>query len=906
MTAEITPIDPGYRDLLEKINSGTTVITGNVRLSSYLTRLYDKWKFDNGAKAWPTVDILSWNAWQKRTFHECYSDDPNRNHHTLINDVQEQIIWQRIIRASEDDTGLLQLAETARHASSSYQLLKQWGITLKPGKQYYNEDVRAFASWARQFQIELQKKSWVAATDLTSILVDMLEGRQICLPEHIILTGFDEFTSQQKQLIQLIQAQQCKVEWLACKSRNESVQCLQASHTREEIDMAARWARAILEENKNAKIGIVVPELRELRDIISLSFLNVLKPDNISLAASRNSMPVNISLGKTLSQYPYIETALCILAMEHMMDIEKVSIIICSPYVQGWSDEKFRRSQLDRNIRQTGSLMVKLDYITRLAQEQGKVYECPDFSQQLDGFIQLLKTLPEKARPSAWVKRYSDLLSVFGYSNGRTLSSEEYQVAQAWTELLYEMTTLDNTCGQISHHAMLGHLSRCANERLFQAKSQDAPVQILGVMEATGFEFDHLWVLGLHDGVWPPAPRPDPFIPTLLQRKYDLPHSSASREFKIISKITDRLVGSAREVIISYPEMNATEVLRPSPLLQDYPHTSIDHLKQWGSPLWRKLIFESSLIETKNDDIAPPVENEIIKGGSQIVKLQSQCPFRAFAEIRLDARSVDTAKLGQSMAERGSILHQILELIWKDLRSQQKLKEMSEQELNTLIDDKIKIVQDNHELHSPAEMPKHFKEVERSRLFQLISNWIEKEKLRDEFDVLATEKNVLLDIDGLSINLKLDRLDELAQGQKVVIDYKTGDVSPSQWFGKRPEDPQLPLYSLAISTGLEALVFARLKTGMSGFKGVASDKNMLPGVKSFDQLQQSRQFESWSALMDEWRATVKSLANEFRLGVAKVDPQKYPASCNYCSLGQFCRINESRSIIESLVEVADE
>jgi hypothetical protein len=44
-------------------------------------------------------------------------------------------------------------------------------------------------------------------------------------------------------------------------------------------------------------------------------------------------------------------------------------------------------------------------------------------------------------------------------------------------------------------------------------------------------------------------------------------------------------------------------------------------------------------------------------------------------------------------------------------------------------------------------------------------------------------------------SLRLDRIDRLNDGSLLVIDYKTGDVSPKSWDLPRPDDVQLPLYA---------------------------------------------------------------------------------------------------------------
>jgi len=52
--------------------------------------------------------------------------------------------------------------------------------------------------------------------------------------------------------------------------------------------------------------------------------------------------------------------------------------------------------------------------------------------------------------------------------------------------------------------------------------------------------------------------------------------------------------------------------------------------------------------------------------------------------------------------------------------------------------------------------------------------------------------------------VRLDRIDRLNDDSLLVIDYKSGTVSPSSWDLPRPDDVQLPLYAgFALDDGPE-------------------------------------------------------------------------------------------------------
>ncbi len=60
--------------------------------------------------------------------------------------------------------------------------------------------------------------------------------------------------------------------------------------------------------------------------------------------------------------------------------------------------------------------------------------------------------------------------------------------------------------------------------------------------------------------------------------------------------------------------------------------------------------------------------------------------------------------------------------------------------------------------------------LEQNRLQNLLVNWLELEKRRPYFNVIAIEKSTQIRINNVSVNLRIDRIDELSDGSKILID----------------------------------------------------------------------------------------------------------------------------------------
>jgi hypothetical protein len=140
---------------------------------------------------------------------------------------------------------------------------------------------------------------------------------------------------------------------------------------------------------------------------------------------------------------------------------------------------------------------------------------------------------------------------------------------------------------------------------------------------------------------------------------------------------------------------------------------------------------------------------------------------------------------------------------------------------------------------------------------------------------------------------RLDRVDELGNGQHIVIDYKTRKQSIQTMMGERPDEPQLPLYLVMTETQHAAgVAFAAVKLGAMGLTGIVRDVGLLPGAKVFSELNGDKPFNSWEELIATWQYLLTNLADGFSSGDAKVDPKNFPVTCEYCDMQLFCRIYE--------------
>jgi len=552
---------------------------------------------------------------------------------------------------------------------------------------------------------------------------------------------------------------------------------------------------------------------------------------------------------------------------------------------------------LDRKLRDIGEQKVSLKTLCWLAANTDRPWFSPELAKNVCKLEELIEKVPGSASSADWVKWFAAILNSAGWAKDRDFNAAEYQAIEAFHKLLARFSGLQAVTGRLSYSRALGMLKRLALAQIFQPRSESTPIQILGLYEAIGLQFDALWVMDLHDNNWPASPQPNPFIPLSLQRQLAMPHADQARELAIAQGITERLLIAAPDVVMSYPLRKGEEQLRLSPLIRDLAEGDIEALVLSKEPTWSEAIQQSRHHELLADDRAPELPQQRASGGSGIFKYQSLCPFRAFSQYRLSATALATPQVGLDAMKRGQLFHTVLELFWRDVRDLKTLLAMNEEALGQKLDAIIAQAIDGMAEQNPDIFSPRFRQIESSRLKQLTQQWLVIEKERADFTVVDFEKEAWHEVNGINVHLWIDRIDELADGRKVVIDYKTGTVSPSQWFGERPEEPQLPLYSMVESedkdTEVSAVLYGQLKAADMKFSGVVAAEGLIPNLPPARNPQLKEVTELWPQVLDDWQQTIKQLAGDFRSGKADVDPKK-PTTCetSYCELSGLCRIDE--------------
>ena len=385
-----------------------------------------------------------------------------------------------------------------------------------------------------------------------------------------------------------------------------------------------------------------------------------------------------------------------------------------------------------------------------------------------------------------------------------------------------------------------------------------------------------------------------------------MPHATPQLDWELAAAITRRILAAAPEVHFSFAMQNEAAEARPSRLIAQLAGEAQKLSAELAAPA-----APPPLTVSFEDFSRIPFPPGKVAGGAAVLTAQSQCPFKAFATARLAAQEWKPADAGLTAAQRGSLLHAVLHAVWagppEGIRSSAELMSLNDRQAFVAAHVQ-RVMARELRPHLRDLMPRRYLELEAQRLTRLVTEWLEYEATRIEFVVAGTEVKRTVHIDGLTFDLRLDRLDLLRDGSQLVIDYKSGNVSPSAWELPRPDDVQLPLYAgfaLEADEVLGGLVFAKVRAGEMKFAGRVGDAaaTLFAGLKGGNPLVKNP-FTAEQLL--DWRDCIQQLARDFLAGRAEVDPREAPKTCERCGLQTICRIQENAALLTAEDESEDE
>jgi probable DNA repair protein len=873
-------------DIDAHLCAGGIVVSASERAARALVSAFHRARHAEQREAWSSPRIYSWHTFVRLAWDNRVADP-----RLILNATQELSLWKQLIGANRHEAALLEgprrnLASLAMRGHALLCLYAPQYLEPK-ARSGWDQDCAAFSSWLSAFDGLCREHRAVSANRLPLELIPLLqsdaEPRQ-----KLLLAGFDRVEPVQSAVF----TAWGESEHIDSANAAPASRYLIAPDPAAEMAAAAAWCRQRLKTDPTNRILLITQDIKQSRGELERAFLRY--------AALDPEFRFEFSLGVPIAQTAAVCAAHLLLRwMEGGLAEHELDWLIASPSAVTQTESAALQARM-RALRHRGLQRSNWKLDTFLSQ---RVPSAPLPEAWLNRMraaqAELNNMFRGKRSPLDWADAVPHLLETLGWPGTNSLTSAEFQVLKRWQDVLDTCGSLGFSGSRMSWQDFLSELTDAASETLFAPESEDSPILITGPAESAGLTADAIWFLGATEEAWPARSDSHPLLPIDVQMRAGMPGSSAQLDWDLADAMTSRIAASAGEVIFSYARQKEGVEARSSGIAS--------RVAGHAQPLpleWLPASTESDLTSAVEDVGAVPLlqsesgQSPIhLRGGAGLLTSQSQCPFKAFATGRLAAKTWDPAEAGLTAAERGQILHAVLHSLWDGppdgIRSSRELNQTAD--LATFVlPHVLRAITENAPSRVREEMPARYIELESERLTRLVSEWLRYEQTRLEFEVIGTEVDKTLSVGAVSLKLRLDRLDRLNDGSVLVVDYKTGNVSPKAWDLPRPEDIQLPLYArFGLDEGevVGGLAFARVRPGDMCFAGRVG--NATGTIDS--SLKSTSSLVKYPLDLEQliaWRDKIEGLARDFVAGRADVDPRDAPNTCERCGLQTLCRISE--------------
>ena len=851
----------------------STLVTPNRFLASVAYRQFVTGCLARNRNSWSRPAILSLNGWlteQWRQARFTTADAP-----ALLSPDQEHVLWRRVIEVEHPD--LSRSNSAAAMASRAARSLAEWEIPKADPAWSNHSDAAQFQRWLQRFDRICEREGWMPQSAIWSFLARSQPSKG----QRCVFLTHDSPVPALRRLLATLHPHPAVV---STQSSLPPTPCpgTQCDSFEAELDFAARWARATFEARPSRSVAVFVPDLAVHRKLVAQAFRAVFYPGSprslLDPTAPAQDLAFSLNAADPLSDQSLVAGALLLLqAARPEIPMADATAILRSRWIAGSLMERYSRAQADLDLRRRRDLDVTLDDL------ESASARCPRLLTVLGQVKQRLASQPVLDSYAGWVRFFSDLLQAFGWPGDDALTAAETELADTWLAAISRLASLSLVSPAVSLAQALAELRRLLASG-HDSANLAAPVQILDSRAAPGLEFDAAFITGLSEQTWPPFDTRSPLIPFELSRARNLPGTTPQL-------LRDRRLFLTRALFTSAPQLHAAWSGRLSPVAAGFVSQNAASPSVWkGKTAWQS--FKPVMLDELEDTVAPPfTADSTARGGTGIIKSQSLCPFRAFAEYRLGARSPEEGCLGLDSRDRGGNLHRVLEFVWRNLQTRDKLLATTPANLGRLVEEACAAALSKGRASSFGKI---VSAVEAQRLKEVTLSWLDCERSRKQpFSVETVEGERYFELGGLRLRLRLDRIDRLANGQTLLIDYKSGEQTRNKLKGVRPEEPQLLVYAASMPNEVDGILFAQLKARNVKAVGVTREKQFTS--RSVDV-----EGREWDNFLDEGIANVELLATQFKSGYAAVAP--LATACEFCAQKPVCRVAEKRALEMSAEE----
>ncbi len=878
------PTAAEFQEFILREGPGALTVVPHQRLARQLWHRQRQEEMSRGLSAWEPLALTTLKAWWTALFHSLWAEA------ALAPALVRLRLWRQALAAAPPLEGTAPDLSWAQAMDEMQELLSSYRLpVLEVGPRE-----SPLVAWRRQvagiYLRLLREESWLTPAELPGFLLQALRSGRLKLPPVIFLAGLEAPAPAEAAWLEAV-AGRIRVLHLQVKGHPQAVQ---AAVPLPDPGQEMAWVAEELVACRHQE-GLPLHRLAVTSPNMSTyapTFRRLLRELLGDPGAAETGWAYNFSLGPTLADSPLFQAGTLLPRFFSAgQRREDLVTLVLSPYMGALAPYRHLLPGLDRLFREN-----RLEQgWPRFREVISRADELAPLLTRLDRAFALWQAAPLSA--GEYLRRLTGTWEILGFPG--PLQNQEGAALGQLQSLLQELgpALASETLGL---GEFLEWLNLGARRRALPGPGQEqAGIQVLGLLEMRGLDFDRVYCLGMNSGAFPLPPRPLPLLSPLERQRVLGGTFESQRDFS--QDLFNNLLGAAPRLTLTRPRAVDQEDQVATPLyLGEWQDTLEMAILNRPSPAWLmapavRAAFTAPLGATPAAPAEPPIQVPI-PPQIPITRLgvALQCPCRFFLEVLLKLRDLPEVEAGLSPLERGDLLHKLLARFareygrvldesgdWDQHRAREILRRAARELLAPRLAD----------LNWQAEWDRWLGDGE--EIPGVLWEWLRLEHQR--FETGWRWVGIEEPFEGLrrpgwpfALRGRIDRLDHDPGGAELVIwDYKSGEIPKSAQVFANGAESQIPGYLLAVKEGC-----------VSSPEGVACVRAGFIGLKSIreDHLKHQdfgKQEEDWQAVLRGWEDRVAIFCRRLIAGDFRPAPHPEPAGndeggCKYCLYKLIC------------------
>jgi RecB family exonuclease len=870
--------------LLQEAGPNTLVVVPHQRLARQLWHRQRLQELGRGQAAWEPLSVVTLQGWWAELFRSLWAPV------ALAPSLVRLALWRQALAAAPALAGVIPDLTWARALDEAYGLLSRHLLpTVEPAPLD-----SPLVAWRRQvsrlYAGLLEEGDWLAPADLPGYLLSPLKSGKLPLPGRVLAVGLETPAPVEEAFLEAV-AGRTRLLQLQVKGDLKNVQAAVALPDRAQ-ELAWVAAHVLTAHQREGiplhRLAVTALNLEEYTPRLERMLAELL-----GAAAGDRGYAYNFSLGPALADTPLFQGALLPVSfLVHGERRQDLVSLLLSPYYQVFRPHQGPLARGDRLFREERRERSWPGFREALRRADWPEPGPGDLLARLDQALGLLGGPPAGARD--WLDRLRQTWSLLGFPG--PLDPEEAIQKRELLALGQELETA-LAPAVLSLPEFLEWLLEGARQRRLPGPGREhAGLQVLGLLEIRGLDFDRVFCLGLNAGTFPPPPRALPLLaPGEKARVLGGTYESQQR---FALELRGNLLGVAPHLVCTRPRTVDEEERAATPLLDlDWGEAELSPLSR-PHPAWlRAPAVRAALAPPPpaSPAVAEPLLPLPLPAELSISQaaIALACPCRFLLEVLLNLKELPEVELGLSARERGDLLHRLLARFTREFRQVLQAGGWDQHQARQALRRAAHEVLQAHrgDLHWQAELERWLGEG--PEIPGLLWEWLRQE--RDRYEQGWQWREIEIPFKGLgragwpfTLRGRLDRLDYRPAGADLVVwDYKSGQVPSRQKVFEYQEEHQLPAYLLAVKSGLVPTPpgAAPPRAGFIGLKSVRAEhlKHQDYGASP----------EDWDRLAAAWEDRLVQAIARLRAGDYQPAPSPTPGerpggACQYCPYPLVC------------------